>query len=248
MNHEFEDRIEEYVEGALAPDLAREMEAHLEACERCRGAVDTLRTILDEAPRLPRSIAPRRDLWPVISGRLDGEPLELEAEPTYRSPVRRVYGFRSRAAPLAAAAVVLIAIGVSWWVLRQSGGTAAPGNPLIVTASTSLVEEFETAESAYIEAAETLEASYQLERTRLAPQTADAIDRNLDIIDTAIDEVRATVAANPRDPEALDLLAATYRNKVEALKRLTRISARDPDAPRRGPASRPDTDSRSPRR
>lgn len=248
MDHEFDNRIEEYVEGTLTPDLTERMEAHLAACERCRSAVDLLRCILDETPRLSRSIEPGADLWPAISARIEGEPRVWGGDPGSGPSAPRSRMPRSRAFTLAAAALVLMAIGASWWMSRQTGPGIAPTNPLMVTAGTSLMDEFESTESAYLEAAEVLEASFRLERGMLTNETAEALDRNLEILDSAIDEVRMTVAANPRDPEALDHLAVTYRNKVDVLRRLTRISARDPDLPSRAPASQPDTDSESPRR
>jgi anti-sigma factor RsiW len=41
------DKISEYLDGGLDPELVRELERHLEHCEDCRVVVDTTRKTID---------------------------------------------------------------------------------------------------------------------------------------------------------------------------------------------------------
>jgi anti-sigma factor RsiW len=41
------DRISEYIDGELDPELVREMERHMEHCEDCRIVVDTTRKTVE---------------------------------------------------------------------------------------------------------------------------------------------------------------------------------------------------------
>ena len=60
-------RLDDWLDGALAGDAAREVEAHLAGCAACRERERQLRQLLAHAAALPRSVAPPRDLWPGIA-------------------------------------------------------------------------------------------------------------------------------------------------------------------------------------
>jgi len=70
---ELRDHLDDWVDGGLPAPQAREAEAHLAVCPSCRRDEDELRQLLAHAAALPRSVAPSRDLWPAIAGRIERE-------------------------------------------------------------------------------------------------------------------------------------------------------------------------------
>jgi hypothetical protein len=53
----------------------------------------------------------------------------------------------------------------------------------------------------------------------MRPETAASIDRDLKVIDQAIDELKVAIASDPRNPALRQLLASSFKQKVELLKR-----------------------------
>jgi predicted Zn-dependent protease len=56
----------------------------------------------------------------------------------------------------------------------------------------------------------------------MRPEARAAIDRNLHTVDVAIAELKDAIARDPRNPALRQLLATSYRQKVELLKRAKR--------------------------
>jgi len=75
-------------------------------------------------------------------------------------------------------------------------------------------------ERVYQEEAQLLLNRLELERSMLRPETARAVDRDLRVIDQAIAELKDAVARDPRNAALHQLLASSYRQKAELLKRL----------------------------
>ena len=62
--------LNEYVDGTLAARERATVDAHLADCAGCQAAIVELRALLGAAAALPRSIAPKRNLWTTIEGRI----------------------------------------------------------------------------------------------------------------------------------------------------------------------------------
>lgn len=158
---------------------------------------DALRPLID---RLPRSVEPPGDLWPGVAARL--------------APRRR----RPRLVALAVAAGILIAAGSSlataWLMERNMNATVmttiGPAGPR---------------EAAYIRTAAGLEDELDRRRAELSPQTVAVLERNLAIIDRAIRESRAALAADPGNEALVRLLWASHERKVSLLEQATRLAA-----------------------
>ncbi|HEX8244800.1 MAG TPA: zf-HC2 domain-containing protein, partial [Longimicrobium sp.] len=140
MTHEQAiERLDDYASGEL-PDIERVMvQRHLDGCGHCRAEVEAIRALLVMAHELPSGIAPRRDLWEGIAGRLEPRApaaVQLVAEETKVIPLapRRRPWTPPRWALQAAAAVVLVASSsaVTAVLMRQQGpaGTVAVGTPV----------------------------------------------------------------------------------------------------------------------
>lgn len=198
MCADMEGKLNEYVDGALAAGERRAVEQHLAACAGCRAAVAELQALLAAAAALPKSIPPRRDLWGGIAVRLG----------------QRATGNVQRAfwtGALAAAATIVIAFAI-YRLLPPSTVLYRPEG-----------RRWAAVQADYEQSAAALAATLAAERGggrggRLRPETVALLERNLRIIDAAIQESRAALARDPGNAELRQLFAAAYRQKVELLR------------------------------
>jgi hypothetical protein len=193
---DFEARADAYVEGRLSARDAAAFEAHLDRCAACAAALERAAGPPPGLASLARSIEPAEDLWPGIHGRLAA----ARVRPG-RIAVPR-WG-------LAAAAVLLIAV--------SSGVTAVLLRPTPRAASATL--DVSALEAQYAEASEDLSGALEQARSRLEPATMATIERNLKIIDAALDETRQALARDPGNPALGQMVVAAWRQKVDLLRR-----------------------------
>ena len=137
-----------------------------------------------------------------------GDPLAASAVPRRRPAA--LGRFAAVAAGLVAAAVVAGAL------LRDHGRPPAASPPpdsvvaLVAVADSSRSYEAE---------AQALLDRFELQRAMLRPDARTSIDRDLAVIDQAIAELKAAIARDPANSTLRPLLAASYRQKIELLKR-----------------------------
>lgn len=214
MSHDrIRESLDDYLDGVLTPEAAREVEAHLEGCAACRDEIDALRSLLAEVAELARSIEPPRDLWPQIDSQI--------ARPSWGGRT-----FWSMRYPLAAAAVLLIAISslvTALLVERTSGRVATDLAPTVTGTATAASAGWQQIETEYLRATAELMEPLEATRTRLAPETLELIEESLRIIDSAIREVRAALAADPGSRELMEMLSVTYEKKIEVLQQVSRL-------------------------
>jgi len=67
---DFEEKLNDYLDGLLAPAGREEVERHLRECAGCRESLAALKSLGERAASLPRSLEPDRDLWPGIRATL----------------------------------------------------------------------------------------------------------------------------------------------------------------------------------
>jgi hypothetical protein len=72
---------------------------------------------------------------------------------------------------------------------------------------------------AYEQEAQELLNRLELQRAMLRPETRAALDRDLHVVDVAISELKGAVARDPNNPALRQLLASSYLQKVNLLKR-----------------------------
>ncbi len=220
MTHtEIVERLDDYVDGALDAADRDDVRRHLEGCDPCRGEEEALRALLVEAAGLPRGIAPPRDLWEEIAPRL---------EPKGGAPVIPLFrgGPGSSRWLLAAAAVLLVAVSstVTAVVMRRTQDTVAfvPSTGTTAPAPAALAS-FQPAERAFGAAIDELAAALEQRRATLSPTTVETLERNLKIVDDAIRESKAALAADPNNPELARMLSSVYETKVEMLQQAVQL-------------------------
>jgi xanthine dehydrogenase molybdopterin-binding subunit B len=85
--------------------------------------------------------------------------------------------------------------------------------------------EWVAGEAAYVGAVRELEKALAGAMAELAPETAALIEDNLRVIDEAIRESRAVLAADPGNRDVLPFLASMYEKKLDVLQQISRSSS-----------------------
>jgi hypothetical protein len=129
----------------------------------------------------------------------------------------------------AAVALVLVSSGTTAYLFR--GDVVRQIAPLAVSGESAATAQiglaaFEPAEEEYRYTVDMLEAELAARRSDLLPETIDAVESNLAIIDRAIAEARQALAADPTSADLPLLLSGIYRRKVELLQTAVSLSAR----------------------
>ena len=212
--------LDEWLDGTLAPSEAARVEAHLAGCDACRASERQLRQLLAHAAALPRSIAPPRDLWPGVEGRIERA-----------SGWKAFFGWTPSLA-LAAAATVIIGVAAVLWtaqrpVVHSAEIPTANATPELVAirAGDPVADpQLAQAERDYEKAATALLEALQQRRSSMAPDDFARLQANLQVIDGALVEVRAALVKDPASPELNRMLVSTHRKKVDVLQRVVRLS------------------------
>ena len=216
-DHLDEQLLNDYVDGGLN-DAARERAAvHLSSCDVCREATQRLHRLRAELASLPRSIAPPAHVLMDVHAAI----MENIAGP----PVRATWverHWKLRPAPLAAAALILIALSSATTALLlrpRSAHTPAPAAtaPTLDTGSAGLVA-MQAMDRSYQDAIAELQHALREQETGLAPETLQVLQTNLEIIDNALGEARAALSADPGNDALTALVRSGYERKLDVLR------------------------------
>jgi hypothetical protein len=218
-NHPPFEQLSELADGDLAPDVSAGVERHLAGCAACRAELARLRAVLDRAAALPPAIDPPPDAWSTLRGRLRTQP----ASASLRGGWARAWGLRAAAALLlVAGSSALTVLAVRGWAPTRVAAVR-PGPASVTPAVPAAVQ---AVERSYAEALDELAVTLRAQRGALAPETIATLERTLRVIDEAIAEARAALAADPGNDTLLDVLTANYEQKVQLLRRASELPAR----------------------
>lgn len=227
MSDRWNDRLSEYLDGCLTEREAVELEWHLQSCLDCRRALGELREVVARAHSLP-DVAPAKDLWPELAGRLDSVPRVDAATPRVidlhqHREGRRVRTVAFTVPQLAAASIALMLLSGSivWFAV----GRAIPGasEPRSARGTAQLVDT-RAAATDYTAAVQSLEAALRERSSRLDPVTVAILEENLRAIDAAILEARAALESDPGNLYLNQHLENTMKKKIQVLRRATGLS------------------------
>ena len=207
----------DYVDGGLPADARREVEAHLRDCPACATLAGDLARVKQLAASLDR-LPPPPAAWGRIAERAG------VSRPGDGSVRRR---WQTTWVPLAAAACLVLAV-VLVIALRQPRATQTAAGPAPQPAGAAVpvaehpelktvAEELQLAERHYENAIGGLEKLAN-DRQVLDPQVAAELQKNLQVIDLAIDESRAALRAQPASEPAQQSLFEAFRTKVALLQ------------------------------
>jgi anti-sigma factor RsiW len=212
--------LAEYVDGTLDPTRQRELERHVEGCSACRALLADLKSIQAAAFTLDRIELPPHIL-PALKARIAEEPLPVARGQLLAFPESR--GARAAWAAAAAALLVLTTAGlfslmrpaapVDRHAEEQTTPSPAPADGADTAAFAQA--EFQAAAEHYERAIQLLEKTAKSDYGTLDPQVAAVLQKNLHVIDSAIEESRAAGAQE-------DLFAA-MRSKVALLQQTVEL-------------------------
>jgi anti-sigma factor RsiW len=208
-----------YVDGELDAIEERNVERHLEGCAACRALVADLRTVRAAAFTLDRR-EPPADLLPRIQARIAAE-LRPASRLLAWPNTRTAWGTW-----LAAAAALLLTttIGLAP-LLRSARSPESAGTD--ATTGTALVDsvqaDLEAAEQHYDRAIQGLEQIARSDSAELDPQVAAVLQKNLQVVDQAIDESRAALKTQPASATAQEGLFEAMRTKVALLQQTVEL-------------------------
>jgi anti-sigma factor RsiW len=189
-------RLDDLLDGALAPEERVEINRHLSLCAGCRNEAEARAAVQSRVDGLARWVDPPRDLWPGIVGRIELQKVE-----------RGRFGSRARRVALAAAAAAVVAAAMlaAYTVGRRQS------QPMITALDPS---EFRHARTELL-------VILEQRRHQLSPETLRVVDSNLQLIDGAIDEITLALGRDPDNPQLSHRLAAVYRQQIELLRTAT---------------------------
>ena len=181
-----------------------------------------LRDLMNEVSALPTSIDPPKDAWAKI---------RAEITKADRSDVVQIR-FWQRPIFLAAAALLLIAgssvvtaIAVNRRATSISGEKERQVAAVADTNSgPSSLAQFTVVENDYLRAVNDLSATLESEQDSLSPETIAKLRASIKVIDSAILEARSALAADPANKTLIQMLAKSYEQKVDLLKRTTEMA------------------------
>ena len=216
--------INEAVEGTLDGPDREELERHLAVCPRCARAADDVAQIRRMAQALPPR-TPRADAWERIAAGLARELPQPRAARPAALPTAWV--------TLAAAAVLVLAVAATVWLVRPSGGGTAPQRAAVPASAQpaatpvhpspeelvkSVDEELRAAEQHYEKAITGLEQITKSGQDVLDPKLAATLQTNLGVIDKAIKDSRDAIQQQPGSQLAQESLFEALRRKVVLLE------------------------------
>ena len=232
------DVLNDYVDDRLTPHERHSVSEHISSCSRCRSEHDRIVSLLEDTRDLPDSVLPPEDLWTGIRASIDRrKEIVLPTSTTSVTqgqqfqPSRPWWAYRSL---MAAAAVVLVVLSsaLTAVILRPTSRSAppdvvlAPIAPNEAVAPATLPASVRDAELGYLRSIGELRSVLQAQRSVLRPETVDAVERSLSVIDAAIDEARKALLADPANETLVDLLKANYERKLDLLRRAADLGAR----------------------
>lgn len=163
--------------------------------------------LMRDASRLPREIAPERDLWPEIEAAIDVV-TERPRWPKY----------------LAQAAAVLLLVSGSSFLTYQFTRTGQPvvevpvvGDYSVRTAAFGA--NFELG-SGYRLAHSSLQARMDRELAKLSPEARAGVEANIEVIREAIAEINTALEQEPGNVLLQELLMRTYREELAVMRKV----------------------------
>ena len=223
MNCEkYQDLLSDFLDGSLTPEDHGRVEAHLSACGVCAEARTDLDAIVVfcRENRGEYDVVPNeRALWLRISNTIENE-LHVPA----LAGASTKTGWWSRVmnqswqlsfpqlAGSVAAIVIVVALGTFVGV-RRFQDRGFQGTPIVSTGS-SVEERYRQQQQVIAYWNQRVE----LNKARWNAQMRETFDRNMSVIDAAVNESMGRLKQNPHDEVSEEILNGALNDKVELLK------------------------------
>lgn len=180
---------------------------------------------------LPREVQPESDLWPALSSRLAPREPYRSSEPALRADRR---GTLTDWALRVAAAFFFMALGgaLTLWLASpdrfSASGTVAESPDSGTTALVSHTDRqrasssIDVLEAEYLQAKEVLWSRAIENRDALPPGTLKVVEKNLEILELAIRDLRRALELDPGNPDLERRLMDQHKRSIEVLRKVVR--------------------------
>jgi Putative zinc-finger len=232
MNCEkYQDLLSDFIDGSLAPEDHHSVETHLNVCVVCTEARNDLGAIAGfclEHRGEYDAVPNERALWLRISNMI-----EVDSASASRTAVPASAGWWFRLMnrrwqlsfpQLAAATVIIIVVSMFSIVgLRRfnfTGGDASfKSAGLVPPLGGSVTDRFRQQQQVIAYWNERVE----LNKARWNPQMRETFDKNMSVIDAAVNDSMRQLGQNPHDEVSEEILNAALNDKVELLKEFAEL-------------------------
>jgi hypothetical protein len=230
MNCEkYQNLLSDLLDGSLTPRNCEELEAHLSACGDCAAARTDLHAIIEfcrEHRGEYEAVPNERAMWLRITNTIEAE---LAARRAQAVPAGAGWWFRltSRSWQLtfpqlatSIAATVVIA------VLLTFAGLKIGGVGGIKTGGISIGKDVSDVHDRYRQQEQLVEywnKRVELNKARWNPQMRETFEKNLNVIDTAVNDSMGRLSRNPHDEVSEDILNAALSDKIALLKEFSEL-------------------------
>lgn len=221
---ELEEQIHDYVDGDLDADAHAAFEQAMASDDALREEVEAIRSLIAQARALPQSMTPPHDLWPDLHRRVEsGESMCRHGYDKHR--------FFFQPATWAAAVLLIIAGSAMFSMVSSNvmpdlsmsqvfhiiyGGEEKMPDTVIAS--------FQIQESEYLAMGQELRMAVEEQKKSLDPELLAKIEENLNIIDSAIEEMRTELARHPEDEVLAQRILEMYDRQVALLRKARSIS------------------------
>ncbi|HMG74174.1 MAG TPA: zf-HC2 domain-containing protein [Pyrinomonadaceae bacterium] len=227
MNCEqYQDVLSDFIDGSLAPEDHNSVAAHLSVCGDCAAARNDVGAIVGfyhEHRGEYDAVPNERALWLRISNMI-----EMESPDRSRTAIPANAGWWFRlmnrswqlSFPQLAAAAVAIIIVVSIFTvvglrgLNFNGSGVRTAGLTLPSTDGAVKERFRQQQQVIAYWNERVE----LNKARWNPQMRETFDKNMSVIDTAVNDSMRQLTQNPHDEVSEEILNAALNDKVELLR------------------------------
>ena len=227
------DQLSDYLDGGLAEDDRQVLEVHLAGCDSCRLLMAELSAVIDAAASLP-DLEPTRDVWPEIAAGIgdlgvsrigygNADVIELPVRADARRPTRARGVFLSMP-QLAAAAVLLILLsGAATWFAGPGLAVRNVQQLIPSPLSVTMASDDPTPPEALASELAALEDVLARARVVLDPNTVRVLERNLAVVEQAIEDSYRALALDPENEFLVGYLERVFERKLEYLRDVERV-------------------------
>jgi predicted anti-sigma-YlaC factor YlaD len=224
----YQDLLSDFIDGSLAPEDHESVAGHLSICGDCADARNDLGAILGfclEHREDYESVPNERALWLRISNVIEAE--LPDPEPSV-IPANAGWWFRlmNRSwqlsfPQLAVAATAVIIVVSMFTVVSLRGISFTSGGSGVSTSGLALPATGSSVKDRYRQQQQVIaywNERVELNKARWNPQMRDTFDKNMGVIDAAVNDSMRQLTQNPHDEVSEEILNAALNDKVELLK------------------------------